>query len=116
VKSIRGRCEGSHILSRSALFSDVGILLEKEMNPGKSRIVPDPPGFECRTQQPLIKVIWSMVCCDSLSTDVDTGGGDAPITVVRTHDVNPGANGNGAYRDSLTSLSETGTRCRVDRD
>jgi hypothetical protein len=97
-------------------FSDVGIQLRKKLDPGESRVTLDSSGSERHSQQPLIRVTWSLVCCGSLSTDVNTGGGDAPITVVRTHDVNPGANGNSACRDSLTSLSETGTRCRVDRD
>jgi hypothetical protein len=88
----------------------------QNLNPGESRIVPDPPGIEYRTQQLLIGVIWSPVCGSSLSTNINTCGSNAPIAVVRSHDVNPGANGNGACRDSLTSLSETGTRCRVDRD
>ncbi len=54
--------------------------------------------------------------CGSVSTNVNTGGGDAPIAVVGTHDVNSGSNGNGACSDSLTGLSETGTRRCVDRN
>ena len=56
------------------------------------------------------------ILCGLVSANVNTGGGDAPIAVVRTHDVNPGASGDSACRDSLTSLSVRGTRCGVDRD
>ena len=56
------------------------------------------------------------VPCGSVSTNVNTGGSDAPIAVVCSHDVNSGANGNGACRDSLTSLSEASTCCGVDRN
>ncbi len=78
-------------------------------NPGLVRV-------ECCTQQPLIVVIWSPMCSGSVSTNVNTGGSDAPIAVMCSHDVNSGANGNGACRDSLTSLSEASTRCGVDRN
>src|SRR5260221_10651912 len=53
---------------------------------------------------------------DLLSTDVNTGGSDAAIAVVRPHDANPGASLDGARSDSLPSLGVAGTRCRVDRD
>ena len=54
--------------------------------------------------------------CGSVSTNFNTGGGDAPIAVVGTHDVNSGSNFNGACRDSLTSLSITCARRCVDRN
>src|SRR5712692_6287839 len=53
---------------------------------------------------------------DTLLTDVNAGGSDASIAVVRSHDVLPGANFDSARGDSLASLSVLGTRCRVDRD
>src|SRR5579859_7707022 len=52
----------------------------------------------------------------ALLPDVNTCGSDAPIAVVRSHDVNPGANLDDARCDSLASLVEAGARCRVDRD
>ena len=61
-------------------------------------------------------MIWSPVRGSSLSTDVNTGGSDAPIAVVRSHDANPGANFDSARGDSLASLGEASTRCRVDLD
>ena len=88
----------------------------QNLDPRESRVSLDSSGSKRHSQQPLIRVIWSLVYCGSLSTNVNTGSGDAPIAVVRTHNVNPGANSDGACRYSLTSLSETGTRCRVDRD
>jgi hypothetical protein len=88
----------------------------QKLDPGESRIVLDPPGTECHNQQPTIRVIWWPVCSNSLLTDVNTGSGDAPIAIVRSHDVNPGTNFDGARGDSLTSLGEASTRCRVDRD
>ena len=48
--------------------------------------------------------------------NVNAGGSDASITVVRSHDVNPGANLDRACGDSLASLVIAGTRCRVNRD
>ncbi len=98
------------------LLSDVGIQLEKEMDPGESRVILNSPGSEHHSQQPLTRMIWLLVYCGSLSTDVDTGGSDASIAVVRSHHVNLGTNGDGACRDSLASLSVGGTCCRVDRD
>jgi hypothetical protein len=50
---------------------------------------PGPPGTEHHSQEPLIWVIWSPVCGGTLSTDVNTCGGDAPIAVARPGDVNP---------------------------
>src|SRR5215469_12869145 len=51
-----------------------------------------------------------------LATDINTGGGNAPITVVRPRDVNRGANLNGVYGDSLPSLGVVGLARRVDHD
>jgi hypothetical protein len=84
--------------------------------PGESRVVLDPPGIECHNQQPMIKVIWWPVCSNSLLTDVNTGSGDAPVAIVRSHDVNPGANLDSARGDSLACLSVAGTSCRMDCD
>ena len=56
------------------------------------------------------------MCDNPLLADVNACGSDAPITVVRPHDVNPGANRDGVRGGSLTSLGVAGTRCRVDRD
>lgn len=56
------------------------------------------------------------VLCGPVLTNVNTGGCDAPIAIVGAHDVNSSASSNGACRDSLTSLSITGTRCGVDRN
>jgi hypothetical protein len=50
------------------------------------------------------------MCDNSLLTDVNACGSDAPIAVVRPHDVNPGANRDGARGDRLTSLGVAGTR------
>ncbi len=49
------------------------------------------------------------VLCGLVSTYVDTCGSDAPIAVVGTHNVNTGANGNGACRNSLASLPVSST-------
>src|SRR2546428_4648533 len=68
---------------------------------------------ECCSQKPLIEVIWSPMYSSSLSTNVNTGGGDAPIAVVCSHGMNSGANGNCTCRDSLSGLSEASTRCGV---
>ena len=57
----------------------------------------------------------AVVLCGPVLTNVNTGGCDAPIAIVGTHDMNSGASSNGACRDSLTSLSITGTRRCVDR-
>ena len=115
------------------LFSDVGIqclyyisrsdsLFSKEKR-GSINSTPANPGWSWTrrgrvSQSATINQSELVVgvLCGSVSTNVNTGGGDAPIAIVRAHDVNSGANGNSACRDSLTSLSETGTRCRVDRD
>ena len=64
----------------------------------------------------MIGVIWSLMCSNSLLTDLNTGSSDAPIAIVRSHDVNPGASLDSARGDSLACLSVAGTRCRVDRD
>ena len=69
------------------------------------------------SQQPLIRINWSLANFVALvSTNVNTGGCDAPIAVMGTHDVNLGTNANGACRDSLTSLSVSGTRRCMDRN
>jgi hypothetical protein len=64
----------------------------------------------------MIRVIWWPVCSNSLLTDLNTSSSYAPIAIVRSHDVNPGASLDSARSDSLACLSVAGTRCRVDRD
>ena len=87
-----------------------------ELDPGESCIILDSPGSICQSQQPLFRLNRSPCTAAPVSTNVNTGGCNAPIAVVGTHDVNSGTNFNGACRDSLTSLSVTGTRCCVDRN
>lgn len=83
------------------------------------RRVQEYPGF-ARIQWPqlaaLINMNWSLVYYVApVSTNVNTGGGDAPIAVMGTHDVNLGAHGYSASSDSFTSLSVSGTRRCMNR-
>ena len=84
--------------------------------PGESRETRDSSGVQAPQSATIDQSDLSLVYYGSVSTNVNTGGSDAPIAVVCSHDVNSGANGNGACRDSLTSLSEASTRCGVDRN
>ena len=51
-----------------------------------------------------------------LSTDVDAGGGDAAVAVMRSHDADMGTSSDRVRRDSFTRLRVAGAGCRVDRD
>jgi hypothetical protein len=84
--------------------------------PGESSVTLDSSGLNAASQQPLIAVIWLPLCSSSLSTDINTGGSDAPIAIVRSHNVNPNASLDSARGDSLTSLGVAGTCCSMNRD
>jgi len=51
-----------------------------------------------------------------LSTDINAGGSDTAIAVMRSHDADMGASGDGARGDSFTRLGVAGTRGRMNRD
>ena len=52
----------------------------------------------------------------TLATDVNAGGSDATIAVMRSHYADLGTSSDGAGGDSFTRLGVAGARCRMDRD
>src|SRR6202049_2678188 len=52
----------------------------------------------------------------TLATDVNAGGSDATIAVMRSHNADLGTSSDGAGGDSFTRLGVAGARCRMDRD